>query len=117
MPRNAIRHKDDAVVQLMVRMPGWLKTRITDHSASMGLTMNKWAAGILLRAVESGEGFPEPPPAKYPLPTTEEAIRTYLRGETLFEPCGKAAPCERDEAGVSKLQGMSFCNHCQIRVE
>lgn len=117
MPRKPIKHKDEAIVQLNVRMPGWLKNQIAKHCAEQGLTMNKWAAGVLLRASETGDGFPDPPPAEYPLPTAEESIRLILRGETLFEPCGKAAPCEREEVGVRKVDGMEFCNHCHIRVK
>ena len=112
-----IKHNDDSIVQLMVRMPGWLKNRIAAHAEAQGVTMNKWAAGVLLRALEADQGIPEPPPARYPLPTTEESIRLVLRGETLFEPCGKAAPCEREEAGTSEVQGMTFCNHCHIRIQ
>jgi hypothetical protein len=117
MPRRPIKHRDDAVVQLMIRMPGWLKNKIAVHADGKNLSMNKWAAGILFRALQAEQGIPEPPPAKYPLPTLEESIRIQLRGDTLFEPCGKPAPCEREEAGTSTLQGMEFCNHCQVRIQ
>lgn len=116
MPRKPEKSRDDAIVQLLVRMPGWLKNKIAKRSAQEGVSMNKWAAAVLFRAL-TADSFPAPPPAEYPLPTLEESIRIQIRGDSLFEPCGKPAPCEREEAGVSELQGMAFCNHCQVRIQ
>ena len=115
--RRPVVANPDSVVQVSVRVPGWLKNRVAAEAAKRGLTINKWAAGVLLRAVESGEGFPEAPPAQVPLPSPDHVLRAYLSGEDVVEPCGKAAPCERAVAGVDVVDGMSFCRHCRIRVE
>lgn len=117
MPRKPANHKENAIVQLHVRMPGWLKNKIAAHCEEKGMTMNAWAAAVLDRSVDLDRGFPEPPPAQYPLPTLEEQLRIRLRGDDPMEPCGRRAPCERNESGVREYSGMHFCNHCNIRVQ
>ncbi len=117
MPRKPVVSRSEAVVQVSVRMPGWLKNRVAAEAAKNGLSVNRWAAGVLFRAVESGEGFPEAPPAQVPLPSPDHVLRAYLRGEDVVEPCGKVAPCERASRGVTVVDKMAFCNFCHIRVE
>ncbi len=117
MPRKPVVSRADSVVQVSVRMPGWLKNRIAVEAAENGESINRWAAGVLLRAVEAGEGFPEAPPAQTPLPSPDHVLRAYLSGEDLIEPCGKVAPCERVSHGVTVVDNMTFCNFCRIRVE
>ncbi len=117
MPAKPIVHDDDATVQLTVRMPGWLKNRIAEVSKSRNLTMNAWAALVLYRSAESGLGYPDPPPAQAAPPTAANLIEGHLLGEPRIEPCGKAAPCERWEAGTRRVVDAEFCNECGIRVE
>lgn len=114
--RRPVEARSDAVVQVSVRVPGWLKNRVAAEAAENGLSINRWAAGVLLRAVESGEGFPEAPPAQVPLPSPDQVLRGYLSGEDVVEPCGQASPCERAVVGVDVVDGMSFCRACRIRV-
>ena len=92
-----------------------MKNRIADAAAKEGLSINRWASGVLLRAAETSEGFPVAPPAAVPLPSPERVLRGLLTGEETLEPCGRPYPCER--TGVTILDGMSFCNECRVRVE
>lgn len=115
MSRRPVRHGDDVRVQVSVRVPGWLKNRVADAAAAEGVSINTFCAGVLLRAVERGEGFPEPPPAQAPVPSPERVLRGFLTGEDVLEPCGRPYPCER--SGVTVVEGLAFCNECRIRVE
>lgn len=117
MGAKPIKHRDDATVQLSVRMPGWLKNKVAEVAKSRNLTMNAWAALVLYRAAESGLGYPDPPPSPIAPPTTADLIEGSLLGEPRAEPCGAVAPCKRWEAGTRRVADAEFCNECGIRVE
>lgn len=112
-----VKSDPESVAVIYVRVPGWLKNAIADQCAKNAISVNRWAANILLRAYEEDHHIPEAPPAQAPLPTVTDVIRGYLTGETVLEPCGREAPCEREVAGAFRVAGVEYCNFCRIRVE
>ena len=109
-----VKHADGATAVLYIRVPGWLKNEITEHCNTEGVSVTSWAANALKRAVEDDLGIPPSPPARAPLPTSMDVLRGYLSGEEVLEPCGKPAPCER--TGAIEVAGVSYCDHCNIRI-
>lgn len=116
MPRKPRTYQNDTVTHLQIRMPGWLHNQIKDEAARRGLSMNKYAAHVLFQAILD-QDYPEAPRSKFPKPDPGEIIRGYLAGETVYEPCGRPAPCERQKAGTTWVEGGEWCNECGIRVE
>ncbi len=114
MPASPERYRDTTTAVVYVRVPGWLKNEITEHAREAGLSINAWAANILMRGLEGEIGLPEPPRAEYPVATPQQVIGDYLRGEDTVEPCGKPAPCER--TGTFTVSGFEFCEVCRIRL-
>lgn len=106
---------EDSVAHLQTRLPGWLKNRIVGRAEAEGLSVQAWVANVLYLAVDSD--FPPPPPARAPIPTEMDALRAYLTGERLLEPCGRPAPCERREVPEVTVDSVAYCGHCRVRIQ
>ena len=50
MPQKPLRHKPDANAVVYVRVPGWVKNACLDAATSAGMTLNAWAASVLIEA-------------------------------------------------------------------
>jgi hypothetical protein len=116
MPAKKIDYSDEQQAVVYVRVPGWLKNLINEAAEDKGMTVNGWAAVVLMSAAEKDAGLPPPPIARAPVPTRADAVRDYLLGETTLEPCGRRTPCERATAGTHTVGGLEFCNFCRVRV-
>lgn len=114
MPR--VVHRDDATAVLYVRVPGWLKNRVAILADEEGVSLNSWVANAVNRCVEEGFGLPPAPPARAATPGVREVLDAYFHGDSLIEPCGRPAPCERAEAGTYEVGGLVFCEFCRIRI-
>lgn len=101
---------------MYARVPGWLHNLIVEAARSRGMSVNGWAAVVLMSAAEKDAGLPSPPIARAPVPSRADVVRDYLLGGTTLEPCGRPSPCERASAGTHKVGGLTFCNHCRIRI-
>lgn len=109
-----VKYRNDATAVLYVRLPGWLKNEITERCNTEGVSVTSWTANVLKHALEEEWALPDAPPAAAPIPTSDDLIRGYVRGETIIEPCGKPSPCER--TAVIEVAGVGYCDHCNIRV-
>lgn len=116
MPARLVDYSDSQQAVVYVRVPGWLHNMIVSAARSGGMSVNNWAAVVLLGAAESGVGLPAAPVAVAPVPSVSDLVVGGVLGRTVLEPCGRPSPCERAEAGTHMVGGLTFCNHCRIRV-
>ena len=98
---------------IVIQIPGWLKNQLLEHCQKHNTTINKWVANQIRESLRQNAGLPPAPPAKNPIPTTQDQIRAYLSGEKLLNPCGKT-DCQ---LVIEQLQNFKFCKNCGIRVE
>lgn len=109
-------HDADATAVVYVRVPGSVKNRIVALAGSQGVSVNAWAANVLLRALELGEGLPEAPRGVAPVPDGGAVLRAYVEGERVLLPCGERGSCEGLGVGRLVVGGVEFCSVCRIRV-
>ena len=112
---DLVQHGDDVTAVVYVRVPGWLKNRIAKVAESHGLSMNAWAANILLEAVEESRGIPTEP-AFVPMPDLMDLIVGDMSGKGALQPCGVYGKCGRESLGTFEVSGIEYCESCRIRV-
>jgi hypothetical protein len=96
---------------LTVVIPGWLKNRIVEHCASLGLSIGEWVSTRLMLDIREERGLPAPPPAVKGIPDATDVVREWLTGERMIQPCGKT-DCNPE---WEELQKMKFCTKCGVR--
>jgi hypothetical protein len=114
MPR--VTHNPDAEAVLYVRVPGHLKEAIASAADAAGLSLNAWCANILRLGLLEGRGIPLPPRAHAPLPTVDEVVAAYVRGEQVVTPCGRVGICSGTTESPEVLHGVGWCRGCGIRL-
>ena len=115
MSRAPERATTSGTVYLQVRLPGQLKNEVIDAAGAQGVSVNTF----LLQGIQNmlREGMPPPAPGA-PLPTSQDALRSYLLGETLLGPCGNP----KEECGAMNDDLLSgdrltdWCGQCGIRL-
>lgn len=110
MPKVPVRSRDDSEAYLNIRLPGWLKNKISAAAANAGVSTNTW----LLNAVHQQLHFGDERPTPRSMPTASEVIADYLAGRQTIAPCGKPFPCEGNDSRV-QLGAHTFCGVCNIR--
>ena len=95
-----------------LRVLGSQKNEIIDYAKAQGLSGNQLVIYAVLDFVRNQKGIPSPGPSQFSIPTMEETLTAYMRGEGILTPCGKMQ-CDMKLVDVS---GMQFCKHCNIRV-
>lgn len=103
----------DKYVILNVRMKGKQKNEIIDYARKKGMSVNDVVLYAVWDFVRTERGIPSPGSAQFSIPTIEETIVSYIRGEHMFEPCGKKQ-CDKK---ITQLNNMSFCETCNIRIQ
>ena len=101
----------DGKYNLTVVIPGWLKNRIVEHCASLGLSIGEWVSTRLMLDIREERGLPAAPPAVKGIPDATDSIREWLTGERMIQPCGKT-DCNPE---WEELQKMKFCTKCGVR--
>jgi len=105
--RELAKHPDRKY-GIALTLTGAQKNEIVKYAESIGVSVNELMVYCALAFVRSERGIPESGPAQFRLPTFEETLTGYIRGETVLTPCGKTS-CE--EIGQFK-----FCKTCNVRV-
>ncbi len=98
--------------ELHLRLLGSQKNEIIDYAKAQGISVNQLVLYAVLDFVRNKKGLPPPGSAQFSIPTMEETLAAYMRGEQLLTPCGKPA-CDMD---LVDLSGMQFCKTCNVRV-
>lgn len=104
--------RPDSWSEIHIRLKGSLKNELIDyarrHDLSVGQVVN-YAIFVLL---QDSKGVPAPGTPQYSLPTMEESLVAYMKGENLLKPCGQVS-CDMK---LTELDGMSFCDVCNFRI-
>jgi hypothetical protein len=97
---------------IALTLTGAQKNEIVKYAESIGVSVNELMVYCALTFVRNERGIPEPGPAQFKLPTFEETLAGYIRGEHVLTPCGKTS-CDMVLEEVGQFQ---FCKTCNIRV-
>ena len=93
-------------------LTGTQKNEIVRYAESIGVSVNELVVYSALTFVRNEKGIPESGPAQFRLPTLEETLVGYIRGEQVLTPCGKTS-CEMVLEDIGQYQ---FCKTCNVRV-
>lgn len=97
---------------ITLTLSGEQKNEIIDYAEKIDVSLNALILYATLIFIRAEKGIPEPGPSQFSIPSLEEVLTAYLRGETLYKPCGKTE-CDQD---LTDISGMSFCKTCNLRV-
>lgn len=113
MPRKSQKTKFvDRWTGISLRLKGRLKNEIIEHAAKRGVSVNELVLYAVWDFIQNEKGIPSAGSAQYSLPTAQEEIAAYLRGETLLQPCGKK-DCTKK---ITQIDSMQFCTVCNLRI-
>lgn len=98
---------------LGLRVKGQLKNQIIDYAREKNISVNELISFAVYEFIRLQKGVPSPGTAQYSLPTKEESIAAYLRGEKLLEPCGQKDCIKK----IVEIDSMKFCETCNLRIE
>lgn len=103
----------DRYVTLNIRMKGKQKNEIIDYARKKGISVNELVLYALWQFVRDEKGIPEPGSAQFAIPTVEETVLAYVRGELVLQPCGQKN-CDKK---ITQLNNMQFCETCNLRIQ
>lgn len=113
MPRKAQRAQYPyRLYNIGLRITGKEKNKILKEAKKQNVTLSQYILYCVWCHMREGKGIPPPTTAKVALPTPDEHLRAYLRGERLLNPCGEV---ECDML-VVEVANMSFCETCNVRI-
>jgi hypothetical protein len=98
---------------LSFRVKGNIKNLIVDYAREKNITVNELITFSVYEFVRLQKGIPSPGSAQYSLPTAQEEIAAYLRGEKLLEPCGQKNCTKK----ITEIDSMKFCETCNLRID
>jgi len=98
---------------LSLRVKGHLKNQIIDYAKKKNISVNELIGFAVYEFIRLEKGIPSPGNAQYSLPTAQEEIAAYIRGEKLLEPCGQKNCTKK----IIKIDSMKFCETCNLRIE
>lgn len=102
----------DRYVTLNIRLKGKQKNEIIDYARKKDLSVNDVVLYAIWQFIQNEKGIPDAGSAQFSLPTVEETVLAYVRGETILQPCG-LRECDKKIADVN---GMQFCETCNLRI-
>lgn len=102
----------DSYVTLNIRMKGKQKNEIIDYARKKDIAVNDAVLYAVWDFIRNEKNIPSPGPAQFSIPTVEETILAYVRGETLLQPCGYK-DCAKI---ITQLNEMQFCETCNLRI-
>ncbi len=90
-----------------------MKNDIIDAAKRAGLTVNQYVLMAIYTFLREERDIPPATAAQFRPPTLEESILAYMRGETVLQPCGQ----EKCEQHLTHLDGLTFCDTCNLRIQ
>lgn len=116
MPTNAQPAKyPSRLYNIVLRVTGKEKNQILKEAKKQNLSLSEYIKYCIWLTMRNTQGIPPPTTTKVALPTPDEHLRAYLRGETLLQPCGRVeSECEMvvETFGVLKV-----CATCNVRID
>lgn len=103
----------DKYVILNLRMKGRQKNEIIDYARKKGISVNELILYAVWEFIRNEKGIPSPGSAQFSIPTIEETVLAYIRGDHILQPCGKKE-CDKK---ITELDSMQFCETCNLRIQ
>ena len=114
MPRKAERAKHpNRLYNIVLRISGKEKNKILKEAKKQNVTLSQYILYCVWCHMRTEKGIPPPTTAKNALPTPDEHLRAYLRGEKLLNPCGLSS-CDMS---VVEVGGINVCETCNVRID
>lgn len=102
----------DRYTTLNIRMLGKQKNEIIDYARKKGLSITEVVVYAVWDFIRRDAGIPSPGSAQFSVPTVEETVLAYVRGEHILQPCGQKQ-CDKK---ITELNDMQFCETCNLRI-
>lgn len=102
----------DSYVTLNIRLKGRMKNEIVEYARSKNISVNQLCVYALYEFVQNQKGIPSPGSAQFSIPTVEEQVLAYVRGEHILKPCGKKDCTQK----ITQIDSMQFCESCNLRI-
>jgi len=114
MPANAQPAKyPSRLYNIVLRVTGKEKNKILKQAKKHKLSLSEYIKYCIWQTERHGDGIPPPTTTKVALPTIDEHLRAYLRGDTLLQPCGET---ECDQV-IESFGIMKVCATCNLRLD
>lgn len=97
---------------ITLRLKGDVKNQIVEAANKKGISVNQFVLYAVWQFIRDDKEIPAPGTAQFSLPTVQEEVLAYIRGEALLKPCGKK-DCQQK---IIQLNEMNFCEVCNIRI-
>jgi hypothetical protein len=102
----------DRYVTLNIRMKGRQKNEIIEYARKKDLSVTDVVLYAVWEFIRNDKGIPSAGSAQFSLPTVDETVLAYIRGEHILQPCGKRE-CDKK---ITEINQMQFCETCNIRI-
>ena len=102
----------DTYVTLNIRLKGKQKNEIIDYARKKGMAVNDVVLYAVWDFIRNEKGIPSPGSAQFSVPTVEETVLAYIRGDRLLQPCGQKE-CNKI---ITQINNMEFCETCNLRI-
>jgi hypothetical protein len=109
--RKRAKYKDRKY-GITLSLTGEQKNELIDYAEKIDVSLNALILYASLMFVRAERGIPEPGPSQFAKASLDDVLTAYLRGEKLFQPCGKQ---ECDQV-PTEISGMEFCKTCNLRI-
>jgi hypothetical protein len=102
----------DRYVTLNIRMKGKQKNEIIEYARKKDLSVTDVVLYAVWDFIRNEKGIPSAGSAQFSLPTVDETVLAYIRGEHILQPCGKRE-CDKQ---ITEINNMQFCETCNLRI-
>lgn len=103
----------DRYVTLNIRMRGKQKNEIIDFARKKDMSITDVVLYAVWDFIRRDAGIPSAGSAQFSVPTVEETVLAYIRGEHILQPCGQKS-CDKK---IAQLNDMQFCETCNLRIQ
>jgi len=102
----------DRYVTIQIRLKGKQKNEIVDYARAHGYSVNELILYAVWQFIQNQKGIPDAGTPQFSIPTVEETVLAYIRGEHILKPCGQKE-CVQN---ITDLDGMQYCTTCNLRI-
>lgn len=102
----------DRYVTLNIRLKGKQKNDIIDYARKHEQSVNDVVLYAVWDFIRRDKGIPSPGTPQFSVPTVDETVLAYIRGEHILQPCGQKN-CDKK---ITQLNDMQFCETCNVRI-
>lgn len=93
-------------------MKGRQKNEIIEYARKKDMSVTDVVLYAVWDFIRNEKGIPSAGSAQFSLPTVDETVLAYIRGEHIMQPCGKRE-CDKK---ITEINQMQFCETCNLRI-